>query len=162
MKDQISQEQPVQYRQMRGCIEVEMLNARTKERLFYKRIENAVATAGRAWNLHHMLSGESETAEVLSHMGIGTDSAAPTTGDTDLGSEVLRKAIGTWDTAGITSSTPFFRALVQFQTDEANTTLAEVGLFNSSSVGTILAHATFSTQDKTTDNTFGVTYTISN
>ena len=162
MEDQVSKEQPVQYRQMRGCIEIAMYDARTKKRLWNKRFENAVATAGRAWNLAHMLSGEGATAQVLSHMAIGTDITAPTTGDTTLNSEVLRKAVGTWDTTGLTSTTPFFRGNVQFQTDEANTTLAEVGFFNSSSVGTMLAHATFATQDKTTYNTFGVTYTISN
>ncbi len=162
MKDQVGKEEPVQYRQMRGCVEIAMYNARTKERLFYKRFENAVATAGRSWNLAHMLSGEGATAEVLSHMAIGTDATAPTTGDTTLGSEVARKLVGTWDTVGLTSTTPYFRGNVQFQTDEANTTLTEVGFFNSSAVGTMLAHATFATQDKTTDNTFGVTYTISN
>ena len=152
-----------QLRQMRGCIEVAMYNAKTGEEIWRDTKKfNAIAIAGRRWNLDHMLSGQGATSQVLSDMGIGTDTTAPTTGDTALGSEFFRKAVGTWDTSGLTADPPWFRANVQFNTDEGNTTLAEAGLFNSSLLGTMMAHATYATTDKTTDNTFGITYTISN
>jgi len=151
-----------QLREMRGCIEVAMYKAKTGEEIWRDEKRNAIAIAGRRWNLDHMLSGQGATSQVLSDMGIGTDSTAPTTGDTALGSEFFRKAVGTWDTSGLTADPPFIQALIQFNTDEGNTTLAEAALFNSASVGTMMAHATFATTDKTTDNTFGITYTISN
>jgi len=150
-------------REMRGCIEVAMYKAKTGEEIWSdQRRLNAIAIAGRRWNLDHMLSGQGATSQVLSDMGIGTDITAPTTGDTGLGSEFFRKAVGTWDTSGLTADPPFIRALIQFNTDEGNTTLAEAALFNSNAAGTMMAHATFATTDKTTDNTFGITYTISN
>ena len=157
------QEVQEQFRKMRGCIDVAMYNAKSGEEVFsdHQRL-NAIAIVGRRWNLDHMLSGQGATSQTLQQLAVGTDSTAPTTGDTILGSEFFRKAVGTWDTSGLTADPPFFRALIQLNTDEGNTTLAEAGLFNSSVLGTMLAHATFATTDKTTDNTFGITYTISN
>ena len=168
MQDQVNGQNPEpQFQKMRGCVEVALNNAKTgKQEWMYSMalqgLENAVATQGRAWVLAHMLSGEGATSQVLSHAAVGTDTAAPSTGDTGLGSEVIRKAVGTWDLSGTTANPPYIRALIQLQTDEGNTTLAEVGLFNSSAVGSMLAHATFASTAKTTDNTFGITYTISN
>ena len=157
-----------QLQQMRGCIQVAMYNAKTGDEIWRDQRQldektlNAIAIAGRRWNLDHMLSGQGATSQTLQQVAIGTDITAPTTGDSGLGSEFFRKAVGTWDTSGLTADPPWFRANVQFNTDEGNTTLGEAGLFNSSVVGTMLAHATFATTDKTTDNTFGITYTISN
>jgi hypothetical protein len=164
MEEQLSE----QFQKMRGCIEVAMYNAKTGEEIWRDKREldphrlNAIARDGRAWNLDHMLSGQGATSQVLSDMAIGTDTTAPTTGDSGLGSEFFRKAVGTWDTSGLTANPPWFRAQIQYNTDEGNTTLAEAGLFNSNSGGTMMAHATYATTDKTTDNTFGITYTISN
>jgi hypothetical protein len=155
---------PQQFRGMRGCVEVALQDAFTGKVVpgGYDRRVNAIATQGRAWALNALLSGEAASSQVLQQLAVGTDSTAPTTGDTALGSEVLRKAVGTWDTSGLTANPPYIRAQVQFGTDEANTTLNELGLFNSSSGSTMLGHATYSSKDKTTSNTLGVTYTISN
>jgi hypothetical protein len=49
-----------------------------------------------------------------------------------------------------------------FDTNVGNGTLAECGVFNSSSAGTMLAHATFTaTFVKTTSNTLTVSHTVS-
>ncbi len=148
--------------QMRGCLEVALLDARNNGVLRYRQVRNTVVTRGRQWALVAIQSGNAATAQTIQQVAVGTDTTAPTTADTALGSESDRIAIGTWDNAGTTANPPYWRATAQFATNEANTTLGEVGLFNSSSAGTMLAHATFSTVDKTTSNTLGVTYTISN
>lgn len=123
---------------------------------------NTVVTAGRRWVLENIYSGGPASAQVISHLAVGTSTTAPATSDTGLGSESTRKAIGTFTTSNLTSNPPSFRAEVSFATNEANTTLGEVGLFNSSAGGTMLARATFATVDKTTTNTLGMTYVVSN
>ena len=147
---------------MRGCIELALLNARDGSVIARRTIENAIVTQGRAWVLAHMLSGQAISTQSIERLALGTDTTAPATGDVALGSETVRKLVDTWDLAGTTSTTPFFRANVQFATDQGNTTLGELGLFNSSVGGTMLGHATFATIDKQTSNTLGVTYTVSN
>ena len=122
---------------------------------------NTVVTAGRRWVLQQIASSEINTAQSISYVAIGTGTAAPATSDSALGSETTRKAIGTYTTTNLTSNPPSWRAEVSFATNEGNTTLGEVGLFNSSSGGTLLARATYTTINKTTSNTLSISYTMS-
>lgn len=152
-------------RQMRGCIEIALKRASDGAIIEKHTHYNAIVTGGRSWVLDNLLSGQAASAQVLGYIAVGTDNTAPTTGDTLLGSENTRKAVGTWDTTGLTATaSPYFAAQVQFATDEANTTLGELGIFNTSTANaqTMLGHATFSTINKASTNTLGVTYTISN
>ncbi len=148
---------------LRGCIELSLRNLAGQE-IERRRIDNTVVTAGRVWVLKNLYSGtHAQTAEVVNYMAVGTGtSSAPATSDSTLQSEYTRAAIGTWTTTNLTSNPPSWRAEVSFDTDVANTTLGEVGLFNSSAAGTLLARATFSTINKTTSNTLSISYTISN
>ena len=125
-------------------------------------VDNVVVTSGRRWVLQQIASSEIQTAQSIVQTAIGTSTAAPATSDTGLGSETVRKAIGTYTTSNLTSNPPSWRAECSFATNEGNTTLGEVGLFNSSAGGTMLARATYGTLNKTTSNTLSVSYTISN
>ena len=159
---------------LRGFIEFELKDAIRQEILRKGKVpvyddvvekgsnRNTVVTTGRRWVLQQIASSEIATAQSISYLAIGTGTAAPATSDSGLGSETTRKAIGTFTTTNLTSNPPSWRAEVSFATNEGNTTLGEVGLFNSSSGGTMLARATFSTINKTTSNTLSVSYTISN
>lgn len=126
---------------------------------------NIIVTAGRAWVLKHIVGtavfNGNETAP-LNYLAIGTSTTAPATSDTTLGSEVTRKTIQSFTTTNLTSNPPSYQLECSFATNEGNTTLGEVGLLNSSASGTLLAHATFSTINKTTSNTLSISYTISN
>lgn len=125
---------------------------------------NIIVTAGRAWVLKHIAGTDVFAGNVtapLKYLAIGTSTTAPATSDTTLGSEVTRKAVDAFTTSNITSNPPSYQLEASFATNEGNTTLGEVGLLNSSSVGTLLAHATFGTINKTTSNTLGISYTIS-
>lgn len=124
-------------------------------------VNNTVVTAGRAWVMKQLISAQHATAQNVSHMEIGSGTVAPTTGDIALGGAVTRKALDTIDSTNLTSSTPNWSAQATFATNEGNTTLAEVGLFNSNSGGTMLCRATFTSFVKATSNTFGVSYVIS-
>lgn len=147
--------------QLRGCLEYALYN--TKGEIVERgRRENTIVTAGRKWVLRQIVSSDIVTSESISYLGVGTGTAAPATSDTGLASEVTRKAIGTFATANLTSNPPSWQAQVSFATNEGNSTLGEMALFNSSANGTMLGRATFSTINKTTSNTLSVSYTVSN
>lgn len=126
-------------------------------------VHNVVVTQGRSWVLGQLQTVNQVTSQVVGWLGIGTASVAPATGDTLLGSEVTRAAIGTWVTSTLTANPPSWQAQVSFDTSQGNTTLAECGLFNRSNANgsTLLAHATFASFVKTTSNTLTISYTIS-
>ncbi len=147
---------------MRGRLEVFLHDAITGE--VVKKIvhDNTIVTAGRRWVMEAIYSGGPATAQSITHLAVGTSTTAPATGDTGLGSENTRISVGTWTTTNVTSVAPSWRAEGSFATNQANTTLGEAALFNSSSGGTMLGRATFSTIDKTTSNTLSVSYTVSN
>jgi hypothetical protein len=92
---------------------------------------------------------------------LGSATVAPATSDSALGGEVTRSNILTFATTGLTNNPPSWQAQVSFSTAQANTTLAEVGLFNSNSGGTMISHATFTSFVKATSNTYAISYTIS-
>jgi len=145
---------------MRGSIEAQLRDARSGRVVEHRFHHNVVVTSGRAWVLSRIMSGGD--ANTISYIAVGTSTTAPTTGDTALGSEAYRAAVGTFVTTNLTSNPPSWIAETSYATNVANTTLGETGLFNSSSGGTMLAHATFSTINKTTSNTLQINYTISN
>lgn len=147
---------------MRGSLEIALKNAFTGEVIEKREIRNIVVTAGRRWVLEKIQS-ESPPAEEIEFMAIGSiTSDAPDTAETALASEQDRKAIGTMQTSNLTGPLPSWEAQTSWATNEGNTTIGEVGLFNSSAGGTMLARATFATLDKTTSNTLTISYTISN
>ncbi len=143
-----------------GAIRMQMTDLKGNV-LLEKSFNNLAVTQGRSWVLGQIESVNIVTSQTISYLAIGSSTVAPTTGDTALGSEVVRNAIGTFVTSSLTQNPPNFSALVSFATNQGNTTLAECGLFNSSSGGTMLAHATFSSFVKATSNILNLTYTIS-
>lgn len=124
-------------------------------------INNTVVTAGRAFVLKQLQTVNYDTTKTISHLAIGSGTVAPVTGDTALGGEVTRKAISSFDTTNLTANPPSWQAQISFATNEGNTTLGEAGLFNTSSAGTMLARATFTSFVKATSNTLSISYTIS-
>jgi len=145
---------------LRGCfhIQVKDTEGNVVEDL---GVQNTVVTAGRRWVLQQINSVDHATAQALTHLAVGTSTTAPATSDTALGNENSRIAINSFVTSNLTSNPPSWQALASWNTNQANTTLGEVGMFNSNSGGTMLARATFSTVNKTTSNTLSITYTIS-
>lgn len=148
---------------LRGCLEIALQDAKTGEELQRIKINNTVVTSGRAYVLSRLVSGAAQT-DTINAIAVGTSTTAPVTGDTLLGSESLRIAIASFVTSGLTANPPSWQAQCTFATNQANTTLGEAGLFNSTSanVQTMLSHVTFSTINKTTSNTLAISYTISN
>ncbi len=162
MENKDKQEKSGGFLFMRGSLEIALRNAFTGELIEKREVRNIVVTAGRRWVLEKIQS-VAAPAEEIEFMAIGSiTSDAPDTGETALASEQDRKAVGTFETSNLTGPLPSWEAQTSWATNEANTTIGEVGLFNSSAAGTMLARATFATLDKTTSNTLTISYTISN
>ena len=126
-------------------------------------INNVVVTQGRSWILGQLQTVNQLTAQAIGWIGFGTSTTAPATSDTLLGSEVTRVAVGTWVTSTLTANPPSWQAQASIASNVANTTLGEIGLFNTSgaNLATLIGHATFASFSKTTSNTLSVSYTIS-
>lgn len=122
---------------------------------------NLAVTQGRSWVLGQLNTVNQITAQSLSHIAIGSSTLAPTTSDTALNAEIVRNAIGTFVTSSLTVNPPSLQMLVSFATNQGNTTLAEVGIFNSNGGGTMFSHATYASFVKATSNTLNITYTVS-
>lgn len=153
-------EEPIQ---LKGSLVIALRNIEGQE-IERREVRNIIVTAGRAWILKHIVGSAVFAGNVtapLNYLAVGTSTTAPATSDTTLNSETTRKTIDAFTTGNITSNPPSYQLEASFATNEANTTLGEVGLLNSSSTGTLLAHATFGTINKTTSNTLGISYTIS-
>lgn len=104
--------------------------------------------------------GTSSGAKTVTHMGLGSSSAAPTASMTALvgeftGADGARGAI----TGSVISSTTF-QATASWATNLATqSVLGSIGLFNTSSGGTACSVASLTaTSQKTTDQTLSVTY----
>lgn len=146
--------------QMRGSLRIILGDANGKPIKEWE-VQNSVVTIGRAFVLGQLQTVNHITSRNIGFLAIGSGTTAPTTGDTALGLEVTRVAVGTFNTAGLAGPVPSWQAQVSFATSDANTTLAEAGLFNSSAGGTMLARATFASFVKATSNTLAINYTIS-
>jgi hypothetical protein len=146
---------------MRGCLEIVLGDLQGRE-LERRKVENVIVTAGRRFVLQQIASSVMVTSHSIGYMAIGTTVTAPGTADTALGGETTRNAIVSFTTTNLTSNPPSWRAECNFASNEGNTTLAEVGLLNSSANGTLLGRATFATLNKTTSNTLSISYTVSN
>lgn len=147
---------------LRGMYEIALLGP-NQEVLDYRKVDNVVVTAGRSYVLSRIVSASPQT-DVINSIAVGTSTTTPVTGDTLLGSEILRIAIATFVTAGLTANPPSWQAQCTFATNQANTTLGEAGIFNASgaNLATMLSHVTFATISKATSNTLAISYTISN
>lgn len=146
---------------LKGALEIALNNANDGHLETYRHRKNTVVTAGRRWVLERIQSA-TPPSSTISNMAIGQSTTSLGTDDTALVDEQDRKTIGTFTTTNLTSNPPSWVAQTSWATNEANTTLGEVGLFNSTSGGTMLARATFTTLSKATSNTLSISYTISN
>ncbi len=144
---------------LRGCIQLALCDLDGNV-LRKQVIDNTVVTAGRGWVLKQLQSVNHVTGQNISHMAVGTDTTAPATSQTALLSEIVRKAISSFDTTNLTANPPNWQAQIQFATSDGNTTLGEVALFNSNSGGTMLARATFASFVKATSNVLNISYNI--
>ena len=116
-----------------------------------KEVPNLVVTAGK----NYVADRIKNNSTVMSHMAIGTGTAAAAAGNTALGSESARTAL--------TSSTVTDNEIVYVDTFAAGTgtgAITEAGIFNASSGGTMLCRTVFSVVNKGASDAMTITWTV--
>jgi hypothetical protein len=117
-------------------------------------INNLVVTAGKNHIADQLSSAPGGSA--MSHMAVGTGSTAPAAGDTTLGTEIDRNALTSrTDATNVVTYVGDWAA-----GDATNSAIAEAGIFNASSAGTMLARATFTAINKGASDTLKITWTV--
>jgi hypothetical protein len=116
-----------------------------------QEVPNLVVTAGK----NYVADRIKNNSTVMSHMAIGTGTAAAAAGNTALGSESARTAL--------TSSTVTDNEIVYVDTFAAGTgtgAITEAGIFNASSGGTMLCRTVFSVVNKGANDAMTITWTV--
>src|ERR1700675_1047437 len=90
--------------------------------------ENTVVTVGRSWVLGQLQSVNHITSRNIGYIAVGSGTVAPTTGDSALGNEIVRNAVSSFSTNGLTINPPSWQAQVVFPTSDANTLFGELAL----------------------------------
>ena len=116
-------------------------------------INNLVVSAGLTFICSRMAG---VSADVMSHMALGSGTTAVAAGDTDLESilgsrEALDSSTASANTIAYVSS---------FEAGEGTGAVTEAGIFNAATSGTMLCHVVFPVVNKQADDTMSVTWTI--
>ena len=119
--------------------------------------DNLVVTAGKEWVAGRFKDGS--IPDEMSHMALGSGSAAAAAGNTALGTELASSRIVLTTDGGTVSN-----ATVQYDATWTSShgayAIEEAGIFNASSGGTMLARTVFAIINKGTDDTVSISWTI--
>jgi hypothetical protein len=117
-----------------------------------REIDNLVVTAGLTYITGRMANA---SATVMSHMAVGTGAVAAVAGNTTLGTETARVALG--------STTPGATNIIytaNYGAGVGTGALTEAGIFNASSAGTMLCRTVFAVINKAANDTMTITWTV--
>jgi len=164
---------------LRGSVDIKVIGAdgEVKDNRF---IPNLVVQTGKNYIATRMIGTATSVTAVsttasgtscMTHMGIGTSSTTAANADTSLGTEVTvagdiaaytRASIATTtQTTGVVTYVAVFGVNNPQRTITSNTTaITEAGIFNGSTVGTMLCRTTFNAVNKGNDDTLQITWTI--
>ena len=120
-----------------------------------REIPNLVVTTGKTFIAASMLKTTTNSPLAMTHMAVGTSSTAPAAGDTALGAEAGRVALGS-----ATSSSNVVTYTATFPAGTGTGALVEAGIFNAASAGTLLCRTTFSVVNKGAADAMSITWTI--
>ena len=125
-------------------------NGNVKEK---REIKNLIVSTGLTFICSRMAG---TSANVMSHMALGSGTTAAAAGDTDLGSILgSREALDS-----TTASSNTITYVSSFEAGEGTGAVTEAGIFNAASSGDMLCRTVFSVVNKEADDTMSVTWTI--
>ena len=125
-------------------------NGNVKEK---REIKNLIVSTGLTFICSRMAG---TSANVMSHMALGSGTTAAAAGDTDLGSILgSREAL---DSSTASSNTIAY--VSSFEAGEGTGAVTEAGIFNAATSGDMLCRTVFSVVNKEADDTMSVTWTI--
>lgn len=117
-----------------------------------REFKNLVVTVGKNFVASRMVG---TSANVMSHMAIGSSSTAAAAGDTALGGELGRVALAS---ASATDNVVTYTAT--FPAGTGTGAVVEAGIFNAASAGTMLCRTVFAVVNKGADDAMSVTWTV--
>jgi len=117
-------------------------------------IRNLVVTSGKELVAANLQGG---TVTPLTHMGVGTGTAAAVAADAALGSELDRNALAT---SGGTVTNAVVSYSCTWSPGDGTGALTEAGLFSASSGGTMLARTVFPVVNKGADDTVTIVWDV--
>jgi hypothetical protein len=125
-------------------------NGNVKEK---REIKNLIVSTGLTFICSRMAG---TSANVMSHMALGSGTTAAAAGDTDLGSILgSREALDS-----TTASSNTITYVSSFEAGEGTGAVTEAGIFNAATSGDMLCRTVFSVVNKEADDTMSVTWTI--
>ena len=115
-------------------------------------IENLVVAVGKTFIASRMVGA---TANVMSHMAIGSGTTAAASGDTTLGTELGRVSLSSSTSSGAVAT-----YVASFPAGTGTGAVTEAGILNAGSAGTLLARTVFATVNKGADDAMSITWAI--
>ena len=117
-----------------------------------QEVDNLVVTAGKGFVASRMAG---TSANVMSHMAIGTGSTAAGASDTALGSEAARTAFTSTNVSGAVVT-----YVDTFAAGTGTGAITEAAILNASSGGTMLCRTVFSVVNKGASDSMTITWTV--
>jgi hypothetical protein len=118
-----------------------------------REIHNLVVSAGLEYICSRMAG---TSANVMTHMAVGSGTTAASAGQTSLVSALgSREALDS-----TTASSNTITYVSSFEAGEGTGAVTEAGVFNASSGGTMLCRTVFAVVNKDSDDTMSITWTI--
>lgn len=118
------------------------------------KVPNLVVTAGKQYIASRMAG---TAAAVMSHMAIGSGTAAANANNTALGNELGRAGSPLFS---FQASDNIITATATFVEGVGTGAISEAGIFNASSGGTMLCRTVFPVVNKQASDTIAITWTI--
>jgi hypothetical protein len=138
----------------KGQVSIEIFNSKgdLKEKVY---VPNLVVTTGR----NYITSRLNDTAQtdVMTHMAVGSGTAAATLADTVLGTEITRVA---FDSDNIVDNVITYVAT--YAAGVGTGAITEAGVFNDAgaNLGDLLCRTTFAVVNKAVDDSMVITWTV--
>ena len=117
-----------------------------------QEVDNLVVTAGKGFVASRMVG---TSANVMSHMAIGTGTSAAGASDTALGSEAARTALTSANVSGAVVT-----YVDTFAAGTGTGAITEAAILNASSGGTMLCRTVFSVVNKGASDSMTITWTV--
>lgn len=119
--------------------------------------KNLVVNTGLAFIASRMRDA---TAAAMSHMAIGSGTAAAAAGNTALGTELGRVALTSTTIVTTTATNDSIQYVATFNAGTGTGAITEAGLFNAASGGTMLSRTVFPVINKGESDTLTITWKI--
>ena len=119
--------------------------------------KNLVVNTGLAFIASRMRDA---TAAAMSHMAIGSGTAAAAAGNTALGTELGRVALTSTTIVTTTATNDSIQYVATFNAGIGTGAITEAGLFNAASGGTMLSRTVFPVINKGESDTLTITWKI--